>query len=205
MISSRGFAEQVVITNPGSAPADGTADLWRNDQVETDSNGTVLSDWIGLFPPATVIAPFAEVVQLSGGRVFWVYGETETRRSLLTGVPDHIEARLRAAFRFLTTVDVYRDSDTSDTTPLGDPVETGTTPIITGLPISITEVKLAGPTETDERTAHTLVGWVAAAVDVRRGDRLLAAGGVWYAVEKVTPPTMGTGLRDLRLDLSRVT
>jgi hypothetical protein len=160
MISDRGFSEAVTITNPGGAPAAGFADLWRNDQVETDANGTVLSDWIGLFPPDTDLQPFAEVVQVDGGRVFWVFGETELRKSLLTGLPDHIEARLKAAFRFTTTATaLYRDSDSTDTNDLGDEVTTEIT-VATGFPISITEVTLSTPTSSDERVRHGLVGWV---------------------------------------------
>lgn len=197
------FAQQAQVLNPGAPEAVETrADVWLSGAGEFDAEGTLLSSWTGLFPPATVIEPLAEV--LVDGNLLWVSGLPERRVSLLTGFPDHVEAPLKSVRRLETLVDVLRDADTTDVNDLGDQVETQPQAYLIGLTASITETSQKTPTaDGDLRTTRVLVGWLPAGTDVRTDDRLQAADGNIYSVEVVTQP-FTTGLMDLRLDLMQV-
>lgn len=206
------FVQPVQIVNPGEpAAVDARADLWQaaaGDLENFAADGTLLADWVGVFPPDTLLKPLAEVFDVENDRLFWVAGLPERRRSMLTGLADHVEAKLKTAYRVYASVDVLRDADTADRNDLGDEIETGG-PHLAGVDAAITETTQKVPTtDGDLRTAHVLVGWMAAGTDVRRGDRIRvpagAPDGVIYGVEAVTQP-LRTGLLDMRLDLTRTT
>jgi hypothetical protein len=210
MIIPGEFAQAVQIINPGQPSAIATvADGWQNEHGEFDVEGTLQSFWTWVFPPDTLVEPLAEVLDIESGRWFWVAGLPETRRDLLTGDVDHVEAVCRSVFRQLLVGDVLRDADTTDHNDLGDQVE-GNDLHLAGVDVAITELTQQVPTtEGDLRTQHVVVGWLPAGTDVRRGDRIrVPTGGgpteAIYTVEAVTQP-IRTGLLDLRLDLTRTT
>lgn len=110
MIGGRAFAQPGTLINPGPSrrDADDTtdlpgapqesavpADVWLRDTAEVDANGTVLADYTGLFPPGTPITSASTWRETSTDRLFQVHGQPEARSSLLSGLPDHIEARLK--------------------------------------------------------------------------------------------------------------
>jgi hypothetical protein len=203
------FAQPVAIINPGEPSAIAAlADGWQNDAGEFDDEGTLQSTWTWLFPPGTLVKPLAEILDVESGRWFWVAGLPETRRDLLTGLVDHVEAPTRSVFRQLLVVDVLRDADTADSNDLGDAVETAPTAHLTGVDAAITDLTQQIPVDGDLRTVHQVVGWVAAGLDVARGDRIRVPtgdpDGTVYTVDAVTQP-IRTGLLDLRLDLTRTT
>lgn len=111
-MNAHAFAQAVTLINPGSPVRDsdnttwlpgapqGTAshaDLWQlnTEQVVLDSNGGVVADWEGIFPPGDPVTSQTEVFDDATGMEFRVAGQPEARRSLLTGQPDHIGARLK--------------------------------------------------------------------------------------------------------------
>lgn len=198
------FAQVVTIQNPGQpAPVDGRADVWQSNAGEFDIEGTLQSTWTAIFPPGTLLKPLAEIT--FDEQILWVSGMPEARASLLTGFADHVEATLKSSYRIETVVDVLRDADTSDSNGLGDKVETAPTAHLSGITAAISETSTKVPTADGElRTTRVLVGWLPAGTDVRRGDRLRDPIGRIYGVESVTQP-LATGLRDLRLDLTRYT
>lgn len=201
------FAQAVQILNPGEPTAvDGRADIWQSSAGEFDDEGTLQSNWTAVFPPGTLLKPLAEVLDVASDRWFWIAGQPETRASLLTGYPDHIEAPLRQVFRQLLVVDVLRDAVTTDTDEFGDPIE-GSDVHLAAVDAAITEMTQKVPVDGDLRTVRVMVGWLPAELDVRTGDRIRVPAGtgpgrVIYGVEAVTQP-IRTGLLDLRLDLTR--
>lgn len=111
-MSSRAFAQAVTLINPGPPVRDkdntswlpgtpqGTAsraDLWQlnTEQQVLDADGGVVADWEGIFPPGEPVTSQTEVHDNTSGLGFRVAGQPEARRSLLTGQPDHIGARLK--------------------------------------------------------------------------------------------------------------
>lgn len=105
-----GFAQAVQLLNPGTArrdaddttdvpgapvPTDSVADLWQAETAEVDADGTVLSDWRGVFPPAAPVTSATQVKDVATGALYQVHGQPEPRTSLLSGQADHIEARLK--------------------------------------------------------------------------------------------------------------
>ena len=110
MLSGRGFAQAGTLLNPGptrrdaddttdvpGAPAEvpAAADVWQLETAEVDAQGTVLADYAGVFPPGTPITAASQWREVSPPRLFRVHGQPEPRSSLLSGLPDHIEARLK--------------------------------------------------------------------------------------------------------------
>lgn len=211
MIIPGEFAQAVAIINPGQPSAiAAVGDGWQSNAGEFDAEGTLQSTWTWLFPPGTLVEPLAEILDVESGRWFWVAGLPETRRDLLTGELDHVEAPAQSIFRQLLVGDVLRDADQTDVNDLGDQVE-GNDVHLAGVDVAITELTQQVPTtEGDLRTRHVVVGWLAAGTDVRRGDRIRVhdaaelADRTIYGVDAVTQPIQ-TGLFDLRLDLTRVT
>lgn len=201
------FAEACRIINPGQPVAvETTGDFWQGSAGEFDPEGTLQATWSGLFPPDTLIKPLAEVYVIDRDLWLWVAGLPTDMRDLLDGTIDHVEAPLKTTFRQLLVVDVLRDTDATDFNELDDPVETG--PAVEAVDMAITEISQRVPTsDGDLRVVHVSVGWTAATVDVRRGDRIRVptgegAGRTYYSVEQVTQP-ITTGLLDKRLDLNR--
>lgn len=110
MISGRGFAQPGTLINPGEPVRDAddttdlpgppvetaaAADVWQMETAEVDDNGTVLADWTGVFPPGTPVTAASLWRETATGRLFRVHGQPEARASLLTGLADHIETRLK--------------------------------------------------------------------------------------------------------------
>lgn len=110
VLSSRRFTQPGRLINPGASTrdaddttdlpgtpteADAAADIWQLETAEVDGNGTVLADWAGLFPPGTPITAASTWRESATSRLFQVHGQPEARSSLLSGLPDHIEARLK--------------------------------------------------------------------------------------------------------------
>lgn len=110
-VITRGFAQQLTLTRPGPSTerdADDTVDLPGEPvvaQVRGDvwalgveqqvlEGDVVVADYACVVPPGTVIDSSTVVVD-DAGATFTVYGRPEPRRSLRTGRPDHIEARLK--------------------------------------------------------------------------------------------------------------
>lgn len=110
--ASRAFAQAVKLFNPGAprrdaddttwlpgqpAETDSMADLWQlsTEQQVLAVDGTVVADWAGIFPPGSAVAAQTTVHVVSTGALFRVHGQPELLASLLTGEPDHIEARLK--------------------------------------------------------------------------------------------------------------
>jgi hypothetical protein len=104
------FAQPGKLTNPGEpvrdadnttdlpgqpAEVDAAADIWQLETAEVDANSTVLADWAGIFPPETPITAASSWRETATDRLFRVHGQPESRSSLLTGLPDHVEARLK--------------------------------------------------------------------------------------------------------------
>jgi len=207
------FAQPVLIINPGETATPTAADLWQGSAGSNgsgggfDEEGTLQAVWTGVFPPGSQLEPLAEVLDVESGRWFWVAALPETRRDLLTGLPDHVEALLNTVYRQLVVVDVLRDANATDANDLGDGVETTPAVHLAGVAAAITEVTRKVPTtDADLRTVHVVVGWLPAGTDVQRGDRIrVPAGdpdGEIYSVDAVTQPIQ-QGLLDLRLDLTR--
>lgn len=112
MLIGHSFAQAVQLVNPGaperdadsttwlpgqSAETDGMADVWQlnTEQQVIAADGTVVADWTGNFPPDTPITSQTTVHVTSTGALLRVHGQPELLASLLTGEPDHIEARLK--------------------------------------------------------------------------------------------------------------
>ena len=109
---SHAFAQKVELLNPGprvrdaddttwlpgrDVPSESRADLWQlnTQQLVLDTDGTVLADWEGIFPPGEPVTSATTVRNVDSGVRFRVHGQPELRRSLLTSQPDHIGARLK--------------------------------------------------------------------------------------------------------------
>ncbi|TKJ25224.1 hypothetical protein [Blastococcus sp. CCUG 61487] len=112
MVMGRSFAQAVQLFNPGEpvrdadnttwlpgppAVTDGVADLWQlnTEQQVLAPDGTVVADWAGNFPPGDPVKAGTTVRVVETGALLRVHGQPETLASLLTGEPDHIEARLK--------------------------------------------------------------------------------------------------------------
>jgi hypothetical protein len=217
MIGSRAFSDTLYVANPGETAArEIKGDLFRkgrNTDPGVDEDGTLIVDWVMLVPPTEAINPYAEVTDPASGALFWVHGIPDPQKSLLRGEIDHYECRLKTVFRPICTVDIWRDSDTGDRNDLGDPVDTNPEPPPErqAVPASIVERSQILPTDTDLRTLTAWVGWVAIGTDVRVGDRVRVASpsptgtptvDSLFRVEALTLP-VHTGLREIRMDLSR--
>lgn len=208
---SRAGNQELLLTNPGEPePTVIRGDLFRRGRganPSMDEDGTVRSEWVVLVAPAVAVQPLAEVQDPATGALFWVHGLPDLQRSLLTGAVDHREAQLRSVYRIPTVVDILRDSDVTNFNDLGDPVDDAdaTPSERTGVPASVVERSQIVPTDTDLRTVSTWVGWVPAGTDVQLHDRLRRQpDGALFTVDAITLPAE-LGLRELRLDLTRIT
>lgn len=217
-MKTRAFRQPISYTPPGGPAMVIGGDLYRrgrNIDPGMDDEGGLVTDWVLMTGPDVVPVPLGEVVHPHTGEILWVHGYPDVVSSLLRGGVDHVETKCKTVYRMRTTVDIWRDTDTTDTNDLGDPVDSPATPPPerSGVEASIVEVSQVLPTDTDLRTLSTWVGWVAAGTDVRRGDRLKVVQpsdgghppvGALFRVEGVTQP-VEFGLREQRLELARTT
>lgn len=113
VLTARRFAQPGTLINPGAPTRDAddttdlpgvpvetdvAADVWQVPQAtsaELDDQGTVVTAWTGMFPPDAPVTAVSQWRETATNRLFQVLGQPEARNSLLTGLPDHIEARLK--------------------------------------------------------------------------------------------------------------
>lgn len=109
-------------------------------------------------------------------------------------------------------VDVFRDTDETDTDSWGDPIETGTNPHIAGLPMALTEYGVRksatrspaddGSTSQDFRHVRYARGRAARGTDLARGDVVVSrTTGTRWTVGQVNPFDGGVIPADVRVEL----
>lgn len=106
-----------------------------------------------------------------------------------------------------TTVDVWRDTDSDDENVFGDPTETGSTPLYTGVPASVVMSGFSRSTLTDlsEDRVLTYTVRVAQRWGIREGDRLRdnRVDRQYVVAETSYPPSL-VGQPSARLVCTRV-
>lgn len=116
-----------------------------------------------------------------------------------------------------TRASVWRDTDTTDTDAYGDGVETGGTPHLTGVPMSIIEQEKRlfgqptpqggepGEESGDMRIIKFVVARAGFGTDVQIGDRIQdEADGTFYSVTDVVLPKNAVIAMDVRMNLRRL-
>lgn len=116
-----------------------------------------------------------------------------------------------------TTIDIWRDTDTSDTDAYGDGTETGGAPLRAGVPVSLIEQERrlygqpsphggeGGEESGDMRIVKFIVARGPNDLDVVIGDRVQdTADGEWYSVADVVRPKNSVIALDVRMNLRKL-
>lgn len=106
-----------------------------------------------------------------------------------------------------TKVDVYRDTDETDTNVFGTATETGSYPILVGVPaaVSTRDVNRNRPVDVDEQRVEQFVVRVASTWGIREGDRLKDRRTTQtYVVAEAGTGSTGVGVASARLVCTRV-
>lgn len=106
-----------------------------------------------------------------------------------------------------TVIDVYRDTDTSDTNVFGDPVETGNRAWKENVPASIalSDVSRSTLAELSEDRVATYSVRVSGSAELREGDRIRdRKSGLRYQVREISPGWAGMGASSARMVCVRV-
>ncbi|MGW3499359.1 hypothetical protein ACWDMY_01255 [Streptomyces globisporus] len=190
----------VTITHPDGV--DTGTEVQAHVQPETPgvpANGQVNdSPTYRVFVGGTVDVRFNDRIRW-GGLLLQVL-EQPARYPSPFGGPHHVEAV--GTVMPETLVDILRGTTKDE---YGDDVP-NTTPVVTDVPVWLTEQSQTTSVPADMRTTvvRKLTGLVPPDTDVQERDRIRAEDGTTYLVEAVTRPHSSVERADLRLDLRLV-
>jgi hypothetical protein len=111
---------------------------------------------------------------------------------------------IKSVFRVMQTVDVLRDTVTSDRDDYGDETETDASAVLlSDVLVAIVQSMQQVPTSDGNlRAVRVVTGWADVSTGIQSGDRLRTADGSIYAVDNAVYPVQ-LGLLDVRLELTR--